>query len=111
MAWSINNKGQVVGLSYVDAHNWHAFLWERGKAMKDLGTLGGSKSYAFDINNEGQVVGTSLTDTGDWHAFLWQNDHMIGLFSRKYDGNCDDAQPATSGPDAAALASKNTSSA
>ncbi|MBW8041844.1 MAG: hypothetical protein FVQ85_17850 [Planctomycetes bacterium] len=65
-AWSINNTGQVVGESNVTA-----FLWEDGD-MIDLGTLGGSTSYAKAINNVGQVVGSSSSGQGS-HAFLWDS--------------------------------------
>jgi uncharacterized membrane protein len=35
--------------------------------MQDLGTLGGSLSYAFAINNRSEVVGTSY----GLHASRW----------------------------------------
>src|SRR5881409_3391501 len=38
----------------------------------DLGTLGGSASYAYAANNSGMVVGYStLTGNGAYHAFAW----------------------------------------
>ena len=43
----------------------------------DLGTLGGTSSYAVAVNDNGQVVGTSETRDRDQfgapllHAFLW----------------------------------------
>ena len=39
--------------------------------MIDLGTLGGSESYALYVNNAGHVVGGAETASGDWHACLW----------------------------------------
>jgi len=37
----------------------------------DLGTLGGSYSFAYGINESGQVVGVSKTATQELHAFVW----------------------------------------
>ena len=50
--------------------------------MTDLGTLGGSTSYAFGINNAGQVTGYATT-AGDAaaHAFLYSGGKMIDLGS------------------------------
>lgn len=45
----------------------------------DLGTLGGSESYAYGINDRGQVVGYSETKSGDKHAFLYADGVMRDL--------------------------------
>ena len=72
--------GQVVGSSQTQS-GCHAFLWEAGKGMRDLGTLGGSSSHAKAISENGLVVGQSacsdlpgvLPGLGVvYHAFLWQ---------------------------------------
>jgi probable HAF family extracellular repeat protein len=42
-----------------------------GFARTDLGTLGGTSSYAADINNSNVVVGWSETLAGTTHAFRW----------------------------------------
>src|SRR2546421_15427 len=49
-------------------------------AMEDLGTLGGSASYAYGMNAAGQVVGNSLTAGNDsQHAFRWTGGVMQDL--------------------------------
>lgn len=73
-AQEINDSGQVVGRSstFVDEHR--AFLWQKGSAMQNLGTLPGySGSGAQGVNNAGQVVGSSSSSSRT-HAFLWSAD-------------------------------------
>lgn len=76
-----NQRGQVVGTSYLagDA-SWHAFLWSDGH-MADLGTLGGANSEAMSINDLGQVVGRArVTDSPVVrHPVLWENGHIVDL--------------------------------
>jgi probable HAF family extracellular repeat protein len=52
--------------------NSHAFIWDSTHGMRDLGTLGGSNSYATGINGSGTVVGYSdISGDATTHAFLW----------------------------------------
>ena len=100
-AFSINNRGQVVGLSALPGDTAgtpsttiHAFLWTREKGigcadtglngcMRDLGTLSGDvNSAGFSINDRGEVVGVSVDGsvaTGNIRPFLWQNGVMKDL--------------------------------
>jgi probable HAF family extracellular repeat protein len=83
-AEAINATGQVVGESQTLAlDQWgnrimHAFLWQQGSGMADLGSLGGLNSEATAINSSTQVVGNAETGAADVnghplrHAFLWQ---------------------------------------
>jgi len=107
MATDINERGQVVGISYSEDRDCgsvyqavcdaRAFLWQHGK-LTDLGTLGGASSTAVAINDRGQVTGSSATgakvalDSGRacsgsdaagcvtaTHAFLWQKGRISDL--------------------------------
>jgi probable HAF family extracellular repeat protein len=87
-AYYINERGQVVGDSYISSAPGacgyplatNSYLWEKGKGMKSLGSLGGTCSAAFALNNQGQVVGqSSLTGDLYYRAFLWDGSmHDLG---------------------------------
>ena len=64
---AINYLGNVVGANGAD----HAFFWNNGAGMQDMGTLSGDESsYAAAINLFDVVVGTSIGNDGS-RAFLW----------------------------------------
>jgi probable HAF family extracellular repeat protein len=48
-------------------------------SVTDLGTLGGTESFAYGINDGGQVVGAARTSSGSSQAFLWNNGQMRNL--------------------------------
>lgn len=72
-ALAINGRGQVTGFGAS-----HAFLWD-GRALSDLGTLGGSTSFGITINEMGQVAGVSSLASGTSHAFFWDGATMQDL--------------------------------
>jgi probable HAF family extracellular repeat protein len=85
-AFSINNRGEAVGVSGATA--LHAFLWTRRAGMQSLGAVEDDVgSVANWINNRGQVVGMSCPETPvckpgpdvPVRAFLWQNGVMMDL--------------------------------
>jgi probable HAF family extracellular repeat protein len=82
VAFYINNKGQVVGISDLPGDaTGHAFLWENG-VLTDLGTLPGDfYSVAYGINDNSQVVGQSCDVNFNCRAFLWQDGVMMDLTS------------------------------
>jgi probable HAF family extracellular repeat protein len=77
----INDLGQVTGTATTTSGT-HAFLKSDGSPMRDLGTLGGSNSFADSINSSGQVAGRSdLPGNTGRDLFVWKNDGtpMIAL--------------------------------
>jgi probable HAF family extracellular repeat protein len=81
---SINNKGQIVGESYVAGDkNYHAFIYDEENGMLDLGTLeGGLDSTAVDINDSGEVIGWSYDANENVRAFYYTKEKgMVPLTS------------------------------
>ena len=77
-ALSLNDRGQVVGYSYVDSLNRHAFLYSDG-IMTDLGSFGGY-SAAVAINGRGEIAGfSSETVDGFAHAFVFRDGVMTEI--------------------------------
>jgi uncharacterized membrane protein len=91
----INNNGYVVGQS---GNNSRAVLYINPQGgwptIYDLGTLGGSKSYAYSINNSYQVVGwadcvSNYPNPSHYHACLFDVPHGtnnidLGTFGGDY---------------------------
>lgn len=78
-AVAINSSGMVVGwCTSADSSYNHAFSYSNGQ-MTDLGTLGGSTSFANGINDEGVIVGDSYTAGNADHAFSYSNGKMTDL--------------------------------
>ena len=77
----INDHGVAVGesLTQLDFAR-HAFISDHG-ITRDLGTLGGWDSGAFDVNNLNDVVGRSQFSllNNETHAFLYRGGTMIDL--------------------------------
>jgi probable HAF family extracellular repeat protein len=77
-ATAINAAGQIAGNNAT-----HAVLYSGG-TLSDLGTLGGTTSYARGISPSGQVVGTAATSgNASNQAFLYSGGSMqaVGTFS------------------------------
>lgn len=58
MQGALNNLGHIVGGSNLSGDaTYHPFFWERGRRIKDLGTLGGSCGVANAINDVDEIIG------------------------------------------------------
>ena len=66
---------QIAGWSLTSENSRHAVIWDSSLNIVDLGTLGGTESYAFGNNCRGQVVGVSGTSAGGYDPFVWDAVH------------------------------------
>lgn len=67
--------GGEIGPPSFDPHGFIATIDE----IRDIGTLGGTRSTAYDVNASGQAVGISDTAGGESHAFLYSEGVMRDL--------------------------------
>lgn len=89
IAYGVSGDGAVVvGYSYLVGNaNYHAFRWTTaagpngGGTMSDLGTLGGTYSYATAASGDGSVVVGSSYIAGNTaiHPFRWVNGASGGV--------------------------------
>lgn len=73
VAYSINNRGEVVGYAQAPTYSDHAFLYSHG-ILRDLGAATGNPhdmSYAAAINSAGMITGASQVAGGAEHAILY----------------------------------------
>lgn len=79
-ASALNGAGDAVGYAFVAGSTYlHAVVNHRG-TLSDLGTLGGSQSWARAINVRGDVVGWSYpAGSTEQRATLWTNGVPVGL--------------------------------
>ncbi|MFA7238423.1 MAG: hypothetical protein WC058_16320 [Phycisphaeraceae bacterium] len=76
---AINDYGRIAGYAYSPTTEFvQAFLYS-GSVMANLGTLGGTNSYASGINNLGNVVGKAQVVGDIYHAFLYSDSMMADL--------------------------------
>jgi probable HAF family extracellular repeat protein len=72
--------------------------------ITDLGTLGGTYSYAYGINNAGMVAGGAATSTQtggvNQTAFLWYGGHLIDLGTLDGPKKCPTCNSEAGGPNA-----------
>jgi probable HAF family extracellular repeat protein len=68
--WSVPRRRTASGAR-------HAFRYEEAAGMRDLGTLGGTSSYATAITRDGMIAGYADTSGGDFHAFVTKADHSL----------------------------------
>jgi probable HAF family extracellular repeat protein len=69
-AQGISGDGNVVAGWGSAPTNSHAFSWTGDGPVRDLGTLGGSNSYAMAVSSDGSaLVGWAAIAGGNYHAF------------------------------------------
>lgn len=79
-ASAVNNAGEATGFSADANNNWHAYIWDSGNGMTNLGgaSTGAIESFGLDINNTGTVVGY-LNFSGIHRAFCWIDGQLTDL--------------------------------
>ena len=69
-AMAINDQGLIVGRMRTE-EGFIGFVWEAGKGVRRLETLGGCSTIPLVVNDSGTVAGQASLPDGACHAFLW----------------------------------------
>jgi probable HAF family extracellular repeat protein len=70
-AYSINDRGQIVGIAQTPADTVYIFLWDKEHGFRDLGRFDDPPHPGgLCINNLGQIAGTTTDPNGNQRAFL-----------------------------------------
>ena len=81
VAHRINNSGQMVGWANLAWGNYHACLWNKGYAPRDIDhRTGWLNSEAIDINSSGVIVGTAEFGVDDERAVQWTYNQSTGQY-------------------------------
>ena len=91
VAYAINNAGEVVGQSALEAGAWnpHAFITgPNGVGMTDLNSLvnlrqGVILTSTADINNHGQVIAAGTVPEPETYALMLAGLGLVGLMTRR----------------------------
>src|SRR5262249_29483439 len=78
-AMSVNSLGQAAGRSQVgeDSADHHAFRYDPGVGIIDIGNTRNARSWAFGINDSGEVAGWYNTPQFRRHAFRTRPNERI----------------------------------
>ncbi|MDX6557960.1 MAG: hypothetical protein QOF72_1009, partial [Blastocatellia bacterium] len=85
---AISDAGRIVGYSELTPQGpngsftgqVHGFFSDNGGVLKEIGTLGGSSSQAWDVNDNGAVVGQAQDGSGQVRPFLWRDSNNDGFW-------------------------------
>lgn len=82
VAYDINDRGEVVGISGGNGLSLESFIWDRRRGMRRVPTFGGDSSEATHINDRGQIIGiayTTLPNEGPHVYFRESNGDVVDL--------------------------------
>lgn len=75
---SINNRGEVVGISTVANGATHLFLYTQGH-MRDLGTAAGQIFAFATLNDRGEILASTAGSAGVGASYLYRNNTFFKL--------------------------------
>lgn len=75
----INDRRQIVGISYDAEDHSHAFVWERGVLTALRPLRGDTSAFAWRMNDRGVVLGISIGEDFQPRAVIWRNGRVRNL--------------------------------